>query len=240
MNAVWEPTRHGRRPTSVSSLRVLSVFAVLGVATLAGPTLAAADCGGPSYAYSSGRVDRGATVRITGTAWGDSCYDTGAPPPGQGVLGIPQRGIEIGFVQDGVPVVVTQVAADASYRFAVDITVPASLHPGAARLFARKHGTHGAGDLRRLVLQISDAPAPAPAPARTPEIAPGARRGASVRTSDGVLRRNRWLWGGAGVVVALGAVAIGVSRLRRVQAEAAAGSASPVGSRTTVALPTPA
>ena len=86
---------------------------------------------------SASSADRGQTVTIKGEGWGDECYDTGPPPPGQGALGTPVTGIEIVLTQGSTETVVARGDADATYRFTVDITVPDSLQPGTATLSAR-------------------------------------------------------------------------------------------------------
>src|SRR4051812_4581062 len=114
----------------------------LSVAASQGP--AGADCSGPMVARASAPVDRGAVVALVGTGWGDQCYDTGPPPPGQGSLGVPVRDVEIVIAQGATEVVVARVDADARYELHVEATIPATLEPGPALVIGRA----GAGATR--------------------------------------------------------------------------------------------
>jgi hypothetical protein len=141
--------------------RALLAGLVLGA--LAQPATAAADCSGPSISYATAPVPRGGTVAVTGTGWGDSCYDTGPPPSGEGILGKPQRDLIVLFVQDGEELLVAEGAADEDYGFAVDVPVPLSLQPGEATLIVRgpTGASHtGSGE----PIPITDAPIVAGAP----------------------------------------------------------------------------
>lgn len=116
---------------------VIGFVAVLVTSSMmAGVPPASADCSGPHITVSPSRALPGATVNIQGQAFGDSCYDTGPPPAGQGALGTPLTDVEIGFVQDGVTTVVATVDADNEYQFSVDVTVPADAEPGQAAFTA--------------------------------------------------------------------------------------------------------
>lgn len=118
-------------------MRVL-VAVILGTGALlvvGGP--AAADCSGPTVDWAPHEVARGGTVTVTGSAFGDNCYDTGPPPPGQGFLGVPRQDLQIVVVQGEVEVVVAEGDADAEYAFEVDIVVPPELQPGPANLVVR-------------------------------------------------------------------------------------------------------
>ena len=48
------------------------------------PSVAGADCAGPTIDHQGGEVSPGSTVVVEGLWWGDNCYDTG-PPPDTGV-----------------------------------------------------------------------------------------------------------------------------------------------------------
>lgn len=117
-------------------MRLGSVVATTLVALLAAASPAGADCNGPTIKYDAGTIDRGDTITIHGTTWGDRCYDTGPPPKGEKTLGLPVQGIEIVFVQNA-EFVVAQGAASPDFAFEVDVVVPADLEPGAVQLVAR-------------------------------------------------------------------------------------------------------
>lgn len=89
----------------------------------------------------------GDQVTVVGQSWGDNCYDTGPPPEGQGVLGVPAEDIEIVFVQGSDQTVVARGAADDDYGFAVEITVPPAAVPGTAWLRASATGAPYPGPL---------------------------------------------------------------------------------------------
>src|SRR5215218_4330045 len=78
---------------------------------------AGADCSSPTIEYPAGPVDRSQAITVTGSGFGDNCYDTGPPPPGQGALGRPRDGIEIVITQAGDEHLVAQGGADAEYGF---------------------------------------------------------------------------------------------------------------------------
>jgi hypothetical protein len=155
--------------------RLLRIALVALVATATGTFAstapAAADCIGPTILPITGELVRGEPVTITGRGWGDQCYDTGPPPPGQGTLGTPADDIEIRFTQGDTDVVVAQGSADDEYRFEVTVSVPTSLAPGEARLWARPVGsTAGAAPATALVVVVVSAAPPA-AEAPVPAIA---------------------------------------------------------------------
>ena len=111
-----------------------SVVALTASVALAAP--ASADCSGPAISYDRGTIDRGGSVTVNGTGWGDGCYDTGPPPDGEGVLGNPLTDVEISFVQGGARIVVATGAADSDYEFEIDVAVPVALEPGPVQLVA--------------------------------------------------------------------------------------------------------
>lgn len=119
---------------------------------------AAADCSGPTIEYDVGPVARGDTVHVSGTAWGDNCYDTGPPPGGEGVLGRPQDGILLLLAQGDEEVIVAEGAADADYAFEVDVRVPVTFTPGVATLSALRQDGGFVFDARALPITITDAP----------------------------------------------------------------------------------
>ena len=129
-----------RRQTSMATARVLLVGLAMFVVTASSVAVApaaGADCMGPAITPLTSPVGRGLTITVQGEGWGDSCYDTGPPPAGQGALGQPLTGIEVVITQGPTEVVVARGDADAKYTFTVDITVPDSLQPGPATVSAR-------------------------------------------------------------------------------------------------------
>lgn len=124
----------GRTMTMLRALTVALVAAVA-VAVLSGT--AEAGCVGPGIEHPSGTVDRGGTVHVVGQAWGDNCYDTGPPPPGEGVLGHPLTGIKVYLAQGGIEHLVATGDADQKFGFVVDVPVPDTLEPGPVELVAR-------------------------------------------------------------------------------------------------------
>lgn len=139
------------------------VVAALGVGWLSFGTagVAAADCSGPTIEHSSGTFDRGAEISVRGTSFGTNCYDTGPPPPGEGVLGTPLRGIEIAVVQDDVDVVVAEGNANLNYEFVVEVALPAALQPGDVTVVARWRNSGEAYNATTDPLTVSDAAAEA-------------------------------------------------------------------------------
>lgn len=121
-----------RIPT-LAATTVMAVALAVGVPA----TPSAADCSGPLLGRDQVTVDRGDTVTVEGTNWGDACYDTGPPPEGEGVLGVPRDHIEIVVVQGDRTIVVARGAADDRYAFSVEVPVPTSLEPGPARIGAQ-------------------------------------------------------------------------------------------------------
>jgi hypothetical protein len=114
---------------------VAVAFALATLTVTPGPV--SAGCSGPTIEHDAGSIDRDGTVQVTGSAWGDNCYDTGPPPEGEGVLGKPATGIEIFLVQDGVEHLVATGNADEKYDFEVEVPVPDDLEPGPIELVAR-------------------------------------------------------------------------------------------------------
>ncbi|MCB0971902.1 MAG: hypothetical protein KDA97_10390 [Acidimicrobiales bacterium] len=123
----------------IPTLAATTAVAVsLGLGVAASPS--AASCTGPALQRGEVTVDRGDTVTVTGVGWGDNCYDTGPPPEGEGVLGVPHDGIELVVVQGDRTIVVAEGTAGEDYGFSVDVPVPTSLDPGPARVQARLVG----------------------------------------------------------------------------------------------------
>lgn len=172
----------GRRRRSVRAIRVpsicllaLGVLAVVGVGPSAVP--AAADCVGPSIRHDVGPVERGGVLVVEGTGFGDSCYDTGPPPEGQGVLGKPRGGIEVFVVQGGDERLVAEGAADADYEFSVEVVVPPDLAPGEADVVVRLPDGFEPFDAEALPFTVSDAPPPAETETEVVAFGPGGASG---------------------------------------------------------------
>lgn len=118
-------------------MRLLTAALLAAAVTVVLTGSSAADCVGPTITVRPTSGPAGTSLTIEGTGFGDNCYDTGPPPPGQGVLGNPLTGVEIAFVDAaGTRTVLAVVDADADYRFAVEATVPAGAVPGPASLQA--------------------------------------------------------------------------------------------------------
>lgn len=137
------------------------VVAALGVGWLTFGTAgaAAADCSGPTIEHSSGTFDRGDPISVRGTSFGTNCYDTGPPPPGEGILGTPVRGIEIALVQDDVDIVVAEGNANLKYEFIVEAALPVALQPGDVTVVARWRNGGEAFNSTSDPLIVSDAAA---------------------------------------------------------------------------------
>jgi hypothetical protein len=213
------------RTALVTAAACATVAAGLGLVATA--PAAAADCSSPFLHYPAGEVDRGDVVTVVGESFGDDCHDTGPPPPGEGPLGRPLAGVEVVVTQDGVDTVLATPQVDERYAFAAEVTIPATLVPGDARLHARWPATEwtsgrtdvaGAG---RLV--VTDAPPPA---------APGTDEAAATRAdgdgdgdggSDRDGARSPWAGraaGAAGAAAGLVALAVLATRARRARARA--------------------
>lgn len=117
--------------------RLLLLLAVaLGIVVGSG-TAAGADCIGPTLEFEPSAAPRGGEVTVVGSGFGDNCYDTGPPPAGEGVLGVPQRDVQVLLVQGAGETLVAKGDADAAYAFEVTIVVPPALVPGEAQFVAR-------------------------------------------------------------------------------------------------------
>ena len=101
-----------------------------------GGPLAATSCFGPTIEIARHEVGRGKELVVTGSGWGDDCYDDSAPPAGEGFLGVPIQEIDVFIVQGDDEWLVATGAADANYEFEVSVVVPAGLSPGDARVQA--------------------------------------------------------------------------------------------------------
>lgn len=124
-----------RAPAGLLTALVVTVFAVF--ALIGGARPAVASCLGPTVTAGALEVVRGGTLEVVGQAFGDNCYDTGAPPAGEGVLGHPQEDIQILLVQGATEVLVAKGDADDAFAFAVEVVVPPAFEPGGVQLIAR-------------------------------------------------------------------------------------------------------
>jgi hypothetical protein len=148
--------RRRRSAVHLSAAAAASLLVVAAVG-LGSTSLAAADCAGPTVRHEVGTFDRGGTLSVEGLAFGDSCYDTGPPPEGQGVLGKPIEGISVLVVQGGDEHLVAEGAADAEYGFTVDVLLPADLTAGEADVVVRYADGAEAYDPDLLPFTVSDA-----------------------------------------------------------------------------------
>jgi hypothetical protein len=200
------------RPTALLLLGLATALVGLDVPA------AGADCSGPQIECTAGMVDRGQEITVTGRGFGDSCYDTGPPPPGVGAMGQPLDDIDVVITQAGVDHLVAKGEADAEYEFEVDVVVPARLEPGEARLQVRwGPGTAWAVDRTDQPLVVSDIPAagddvvatfgPQAEPAGgEPAAAETARPSPSSASGSGWSEPGRWI---VAAMVLLAVVGIG-------------------------------
>jgi len=117
--------------------RILVTLAALLVGLVVLQQPASADCSGPTLTYETGEFAPGDLVGVTGSSFGNNCYDTGPPPLGQGVLGIPVSNIDILLVQGDTEWVVAMGNADDDYAFEVDVQIPLDAAAGEAHITAR-------------------------------------------------------------------------------------------------------
>lgn len=118
-------------------MRNLGPIAILSAVLVLVSMPATADCAGPTFEHDSGEHAPGSTITVVGVGFGDNCYDTGPPPPGEGILGRPIADITIAIAQDGRETDVATGSADASYEFSVDVVLPPDLAPGSAEVRVR-------------------------------------------------------------------------------------------------------
>jgi hypothetical protein len=154
--------------------RVVGAGILGGAAVVVAAGSAEANCLGPTLTLSGpvgGEVETGDVITVSGSGWGDDCYDTGPPPAGEGVLGRPFDDIEIVMTQDGTDHVVARSSADDRYEFTADVVVPPDLRPGDARVQARASASTGRARAEQAI-RVGDLPSsPAVALATAPRIA---------------------------------------------------------------------
>jgi hypothetical protein len=183
---------------------VLFAFGLAVGNSLVVASAAGAACQGPTLEQpASAPVDRGTTIVVRGSAFGDDCHDTGPPPEGEGVLGNPITGIELVVSQGATEVLIARGHADAEYQFEANVVVPVRLHPGPARLMARWSAGQPISDrTTQTPLVLSETPAidsGEPAVVAFGSLGTTAARGGS---GDGPP------WPAIGIAVAVGLVAL--------------------------------
>lgn len=102
--------------------------------------VARADCIGPTYTNTGGDLAHGDLVTVTGYGFGDNCYDTGPPPPGEGDLGRPLTGIEVYFEQRGQLHLVATGNAGEDYAWEIQVPLPAVLDVGDVGVVVTSNG----------------------------------------------------------------------------------------------------
>lgn len=107
---------------------------------------AVADCAGPTFSHTGGDLAHGDAVVVTGHWFGDNCYDTGPPPPGEGSLGRPITDIEVYLEQEGGLHLVAVGDASDDYAWRVDVPVPPVLDVGEARVVVLNNGFEAFND----------------------------------------------------------------------------------------------
>ncbi len=124
------------------SLRRTAVLALLVFAGLPfGAEFATADCIGPTVGNTGGDLAHGEFITVTGYGFGDNCYDTGPPPPGEGSLGMPLSGIEVYFDQGGQRHLVATGNSGQDYAWEVQVPIPAVLDIGEAQVVVMSNGS---------------------------------------------------------------------------------------------------
>lgn len=162
--AAREPqARPGRPSVMRSPLRPL-VASVLGatVVVLSSSPVGGLSCVGPTIEHTTGTLDRGATLRVEGTWWGelDGSYD-------ECTMDRPVEDITVVVVQDGSEHPLATVDADEDFGFVIEVPLPADLEPGLADVRSRGGSFPSSYDASRERLMVSAAPPVAPAPTST-------------------------------------------------------------------------
>lgn len=119
-----------------------------------------ADCIGPTVQYDQGVFAPGETISIAGIGFGNNCYDTGPPPPGQGALGTPLNGIEVFLEQEGTRVLIAAGSADSEYEWDVSAIVPGGFELGPVDVLVFANGGFQAFDENGGGLEIGEGPDP--------------------------------------------------------------------------------
>ena len=201
--------------------RLLFTLVLIG-AYLAGTAhVAFADCMGPTISHDTGKFEAGDQLDIEGFAFGTNCYDTGPPPEGEGVLGVPVSGIEILLVQGDLIIPVGAGDADGNYEFMVSITVPSDLAPGEFSVVASIGGGGEAWNQTEGSVSLISSDVTFPAviadfePPNTPLPQPSAPAIGVEETQDDSPDRTLLLAVGAGVLLALAGSGVVAWRLNR-------------------------
>lgn len=133
-----------------------------GVVTLISASPSSARCLPANIAFEPDEAARGELVSVTGDHFGDSCFDVGDPPEGQGVLGNPEHDLELFVRQGGRDLLVAEGDAGTGYGFTVDVVVPLELEPGDVTFVARRSDGREVEALDDqgipLVLTVADGP----------------------------------------------------------------------------------
>jgi hypothetical protein len=134
-------TRRGLRAVITGSFLRLALVTLSGVVGLSvGAEIAMADCLGPTFTHTGGDLAHGDLLTVTGYGFGDNCYDTGPPPPGEGSLGRPIRDIEVYLAQSGQRHLVAVGNADQDYTWEVQVAIPATLDLGEVDVVVMGNG----------------------------------------------------------------------------------------------------
>jgi hypothetical protein len=110
-------------------------------AVVTGAEAAIADCLGPTVSHDGGDLSHGDQLTVSGIGFGDSCFDTGPPPPGQGSLGMPLHGIEVYLAQEDQLHLVATGNADQDYGWEVPISIPPVLDVGEVEVIVMSGGS---------------------------------------------------------------------------------------------------
>lgn len=121
-----------RHQTFLTLIALTALFAGVGIAR--------ADCIGPTFSHTGGDLAHGDPLVVSGYGFGDNCYDTGPPPPGEGSLGRPLTEIEISVDQEGQRHLVAVGNADEDYAWEVEIPIPSVLDVGETQVVVVANG----------------------------------------------------------------------------------------------------
>ncbi len=142
LHAPRELRRPVRRRADMTASRRRLGFILVFVAggIFVGAGVARADCIGPTYSHTGGDLAHGDLLTVTGYGFGDNCYDTGPPPPGEGSLGRPLTGIEVYMEQGGRLHLVAVGNADQDYLWKLEVPIPTVLGKGEAHVVVMSNG----------------------------------------------------------------------------------------------------
>lgn len=203
-------------------IRVLRLFLVLSAVLTATTAVvsvpAGADCGGPTLTFDPHDVNRGDTIQLIGSFWGDNCYDTGPPPDGEGGLGNPIADIQVVLQQGSRQWELWSGSANDSYEFAAIVTIPADTSPGEATitaLWARSDQEEWISAFTPdPTLRIDDGP-PSSTTSSTTEVASSDHGGPAAAAVEAQSRSRGAIWIAAVGAVVVGGLAIWTRRRRK-------------------------